>query len=202
MPPTRLIAAALLAAVLLVPSPADAKELSAVKVCGADRCVTFHDHSTLQPLAEGGAMTSAPQHRAPFYTMRITVKDEGASDHHWSQAYLPSAGLIRAGEEGDYSWLRTTPAGRPVFARVTRGLAPFPAGKLPRVAPETAPDQASVTIPPAPAPKPRTAAVDTGGGFPWALAALVAAAGAGTAGAALARRRRRWGDAPHTPAAG
>jgi hypothetical protein len=200
MPPTRLIVPAVLAAALLVPSAAGAKELSAATVCGAHRCATFHDRDTLQALAEGGNATTAPKRRAPFYSMRFTVKVEGASDGHWSIAYVPSAGLIRAGEEGDYSWMDVAPAGRRALARVTRGLSPFPAGKLPRVAPEPPIDE-GVIVPPAPAPKPPTAAPDTGGSFPWGIVAPLVAAGT-AAGVALWRLRRRGGEAPHAPAAG
>jgi hypothetical protein len=201
MPPTRLIIPTVLAAALLVPSAAGAKELSAAKVCGADRCATFHGHATLEAIAEGGNPANAPQRRAAFYTVRLTVKVEGASDGHWSIAYLPSAGRIRAGAEGEYSWMDVTPAGRRAFARVTRGLAPFPATRLPRVAPEPPTDQGGAVTSSTPTPLAPTAAPDTGGGFPWGIAALIVAAGT-AAGAALWRLRRRWSDAPHAPAAG
>jgi hypothetical protein len=111
----------------------------------------------------------------------MTLRVEGASNSGWTLAYVPSAKLIRSPGGGAPIWLETTPDGAKAFARVTSGLAPFPASSLRGLASASAP----ASRPAAPGPG--------GAGFPWLIVALVAAGGAALAGVALRAHRRSRG---------
>jgi hypothetical protein len=192
MTPLRRLTAPVLAclAVVAVPSAAAAKELTAAKVCGAGGCSTFHDAATLRGLSEGGPSAPAPERAARFFTVKLTVKVEDASESSWTVAYVPSAGLLRTRDGGTYSWLETTPAGAHALARVTRGLRPFPARRLRGAGAESPAAQVDeVVLPPA---RPAAAAPD-GGSFPWVVVALIVAAGGGLAAGAVRLHGRSGG---------
>ena len=44
---------------------------------------------------------------------------------------MPSAGLLRGGDGAEgYTWVRLTPSSKREYRDLTRGIAPYPAGKL------------------------------------------------------------------------
>ena len=70
------LALLVIAAVALGPAAAaSAKEISTVKVCGADGCRDVTDRATMA-VADGGPPTSWPDAPSPFYRVKISVTGE------------------------------------------------------------------------------------------------------------------------------
>lgn len=180
---------------LAVATPALAKEVSSVTVCGTDGCSTLtaakHDVD-LHMLAEGGEIVAPPSKGAPHYEVTIAVSD-GVEDLDFTTHWVPSLNLIR-GERG--TWMEMLPAQRRTLANLDLGLEPFAASALPlsaspesRAAAEPTSDNMSEVFAPAQtgAPSP------PGSGLPWqwiVLAGVMLAAGA----SALVARARSGGS--------
>jgi hypothetical protein len=81
-----------IAAVALGPAAAaSAKEISAVKVCGADGCHDVTDRATMA-VTDGGPPTAWPDEATPFYRVKISVEGEnGETVPGWSFQWVPSA---------------------------------------------------------------------------------------------------------------
>ncbi len=156
------------ALLLLLATPAVAKQLTAARVCGAHGCTTVRDRSVVAALAQGGDPTDPPTRAAPFYRMTMFLEHEGSGEH-FTVAVVPSLGLMR-GPDG--AWMPMSGAPARLLAQVARRHEPFPAAGLKGVRP---------------AAKPTAPASD---GLPWpTIAALAAGAFAALAAAALAVRR-------------
>jgi MYXO-CTERM domain-containing protein len=111
-------------------SDAVAKEVVAAKVCGPSDCVKTRDRDTLTVFMQGGAPTDPPSGKTGWYAVRVIV-DEGGEHHAFPMVVVPSAGLLRGGDDaGGYSWVRLTPDATRRYRKLTRGIAPYPAGKL------------------------------------------------------------------------
>ena len=166
-----------IAAVALGPAAAaSAKEIDKVKVCGAGGCHDVTDRASMA-VTDGGPPTAWPDEATPFYRIKITVKvPEGEDVPGWSFLWVPAAEMI-AQEDG--TW--TTPPSTTVaeLEKLTRGIEPLPASKLPL--PEPAAEET-----PAGAAAPVTPPSDDGGGPPTAVWVLLAAGALGLF-AALAR---------------
>jgi hypothetical protein len=121
--------------VLVFVGPAEAKQLSAFKVCGAGGCTTVSDRAVLTTLMraiEGQrelvrVPTPSP---APFLRLEYWVKgDEGRGPtfvHH----YVPSRRVAEViTGPGSWSWVRPD-AISALLGRVTNGVEPFPAPKI------------------------------------------------------------------------
>ena len=177
--PTTLLALAL---VLAAAGPAGAKELASVKVCGEQGCRTTSAKGQDGRFLDGGAITSPPTGRAPFYrvTFRMAIPESASADEPtWTVLYVPSKGVIRSPDDGrgTAQWLEMRPDQRAAYATAARGLEPLPADALPGVrAPATAPSS-------------------DGGVAGWliGLAAAVAVAAAALAATVV---RRRTGTPP------
>jgi hypothetical protein len=177
------IAAVVLAALAVAPAAA-AKEITSVKVCGADRCVTSRDATLLQGLMNGGGTGSAPQHPAGAIRLRSRVGEPGGGAFHFTNWWVPGTGLLLV-EDGGWITLPDRVAG--VLETVSTGLRPYPARRLglPAAAPAPAPAR----------PAPATDEAD--GGVDWLLVGglcVIAAIAAG--GLALVLRRRPGGATP------
>jgi hypothetical protein len=131
----RLIALAAFAA-LGLPAQAGAKGIISLSVCGTSGCHTTRDKQELND-----AMDSAPQadpgRTGAFFKLRQTIGEPG--NEHFPVArevsfWFPALGVVR-GDNGPLSgWTLPTPATQQVLTRLSHGLQPFPAAKLPRQA--------------------------------------------------------------------
>jgi len=111
-------------------SDAVAKEVVAAKVCGPSECVKTRDRDTLAVFMDGGAPTDPPSAKSGWYAVRVTIA-EGDSHDTFPMVVMPSAGLLRGGDGAEgYTWVRLTPSSKREYRDLTRGIAPYPAGKL------------------------------------------------------------------------
>jgi len=160
------------AAALVLPAQAAAKGFVSLSVCGTSGCHTTRDKHELDD-----AMDSAPQadpgRTGAFFKLRQTIGEPG--NRHFPEAHVqsywfPALGVVR-GDEGPLSgWTLPTPATQRVLKRLSSGLQPFTATKLPREAgdPQAAQIAESVGYP---RPDPAKSG-DGGGGSAWKLSLL------------------------------
>jgi hypothetical protein len=160
-----------LAALLLVPAAASAKEITRAEVCGAVDCAVLTDHGELRGFVDLGPPTAAPKAHAPHFEVRLTTTAGGRSETSVF-VYVPSARRLGTGVTGSYDWFDTrTPAGA-LLARAAAGLEPFPAARLRAV------------------PAARAARRDArASGFPWAIPAVLVGM-LGVFGLGMAGQRR------------
>lgn len=120
----RLVFAFALLAVLAVPAPAMAKEITNVAVCGPDGCKDFGSPGQAGGggFSDGGPIAQMPG-PAAFYELRYTV-DAEEEQGTWSQWYVPSVGMVASHDEreGIY-WNRFDNTALAAFAKQVR---PFP----------------------------------------------------------------------------
>jgi hypothetical protein len=112
-------------------SDAVAKEVTSAKVCGPAQCRETRDRADLTLFENGGGPTDPPAGKSPWYSVRMTMKIEGASDEHFTQVFVPRAGLLRGGDATEgYVWMALAPTYARRYRELTRGIAPYPAAKL------------------------------------------------------------------------
>jgi hypothetical protein len=124
----RLVFVFALLALLAVPAPALAKEVSNIAVCGPDGCKDFGNPSqtgggsTFPGAPDGGPIAQMPG-PAAFYELRYTMDGDGEQGT-WSQWYVPSVGMVasRDEREGIY-WNKFDNPALAMFASTVR---PFP----------------------------------------------------------------------------
>jgi hypothetical protein len=119
----RLVFVLALLAVLAVPAPAVAKEVSNIAVCGPDGCKDFGNPGQAGGMpSDGGPIAQMPG-PAAFYELRYTVDAEGEQGT-WSQWYVPSVGMVasRDEREGIY-WNKFD---NPTLAAFAKEIKPFP----------------------------------------------------------------------------
>ena len=151
-----LVLAAVLVAVLAAAPSAAAKEIQSVTACGAGDCATSKARVLLLAMTDVGPPADGPASQAPFYKLTIVVGDGGKAVGRFKSWWDPSAGRL-LGEDG--TWMAVRPALGRRLDRLTRGLAPRPAARLPGVRPTAAP--ATDALAP-----PRTAPIASTGGVP------------------------------------
>ena len=118
----RLVFAFALLALLTVPAPAMAKELTNVSVCGPDACAAITGETNLHNFGTGGEPDGTVPAPAQFYEIRFTVDAEGES-HQWSSWYVPSAKrLASVDERTGVAW---APLDEPRLEALARSLKPF-----------------------------------------------------------------------------
>jgi hypothetical protein len=117
--------------VLAMAGEASAKEIMSAKVCGASDCRTVKDKGALLAFGEGGPPTDPPDHPIPWYRARLTVDTGGGHSESFWIVLAPAAGLVRGTDQmGGAAWLPVSRDAVRTYRAVTRGLAPFPAGRL------------------------------------------------------------------------
>lgn len=189
----RTIALATAAALATICSPAAAKEIDTISICGADGCRAVTDERLLALLAEGGLPHRAPAERAEHFVARVRIVHEGAEAYRFETIVVPDAGLVR-GEDGH--WNELSYAAQDAYAKLTRGREPLPPSAMPA---DPVADSAAAATDAAPAaarPGPAAASGDGSSGLPWpwlAAAAAVALAG----GLVLVRRRTPFARLRH-----
>ena len=118
----RLVFAFALLALLAVPAPAKAKELTNVSVCGPDGCNDLSGPGNLRDFPTGGDPTGQTPAPAAFYEVRYTIDADGHNDA-WTTWYVPSAKLLASVNEREgVTWM---PLDAPELAALTKGLKPF-----------------------------------------------------------------------------
>jgi hypothetical protein len=136
-------AALMTIAVLTAVPGAAAKEITAMKICGADSCAQLK-RSTAQRLhgGLGGAPTSAAVGRVPYYRVVVTIGD-GRDDSagHFSMAYAPRHdAVLPLDSHPPGPWMRLSDATAKTLDRVAGRIEPIPAERLRvRSSPATAP---------------------------------------------------------------
>jgi hypothetical protein len=170
-----------IALVLIAAPAASAKEITKVRACGSDGCVTTRDHDVIQALTNGGPPTVPPRTDGPVIRLRATVTEPGhGAVAHFVSWWVPSEHLLVA-EDG--TWMPIGGAPSRALDRLTTGLTPFPAA-----------EELGLSTP-APTPAAAPPASDDGG-FDWLLVALPGAALALAAALLVLLRRRPHGDLP------
>jgi hypothetical protein len=118
----RLVFSFALLALLAVPAPAMAKELTNVSVCGPDACAAITGETNLHDFGASGEPDGSVPGPAPFYEIRYTFDAEGESQQ-WSSWYVPSAKrLASVDERTGVAW---APIDEPRLAVLARSLKPF-----------------------------------------------------------------------------
>ena len=120
----------------------EATEISSAKVCGASECRELSGPEAATALAVGPTPggTDAPVRGLPWYksTLTIPAEERGEVDRV-SVTVVPSAGLMRVGEDGDGAWVTLPSESKEAYAKLTAGLTPRPARTLPSVGEDALP---------------------------------------------------------------
>jgi hypothetical protein len=179
--------------ILLVAAPAaTAKEIAKVEVCGQGGCNVLVPGSgppgngiqqrDLLALTEVVGPADAPPAPSGWFRVRVTIDHGGVDDSSWTNAWVPSARLLRASDETGkgYTWYTVPRDTALSFLKVTRRLEPLPAATLRGLGANLPPARVDrvVTAPARPA---------RGDGVQWGWIA-VAVALAGLTAAVLRRR--------------
>lgn len=165
------------AAVLLAAPAVQAKEITEVRACGVDACVTSRDPVILQTLMNGGPPTVPPSTHGGVISLRATVSaPDGQEAGQFTTWWLPSTRMLVA-EDG--TWMRAQARAEPALERLAGHLEPLPGATI------------GLTDEPVRAAAPEPA--DDGGGTSWLIVALPIAAIAAAALLALRRLPVRHG---------
>jgi hypothetical protein len=181
--------------VLLAAAPAaTAKEIAKVEVCGQGDCNVLVPGSgppgnelkqrDLQALTEVVGPADPPPAPSGWFRVRVTIEHEGVDASSWTNAWVPSARLLRARDETGkgYVWFTVPRDTALSFRKVTHRLHPLPAATLRGLDAKLPPPHVDRVVT-APGPPAR------GDGVPWGWIALaLALALAGLAAAWLRRR--------------
>jgi hypothetical protein len=120
-----------LMAVLLVPlsaaSPAAAKEVLSVTVCGTNDCSTSREGGFMRAMTDVGPPTDAPQRPARFYRLVVAVGEGDEVAGRDELSWVPSAGVLLT---VDGTWIAARPEIRSGLDGLTRGLVALPAARL------------------------------------------------------------------------
>jgi hypothetical protein len=150
-----------LAAVLLAAPAAQAKEITKVRACGLDGCVTTRDQAVLAGLTDGGPPMVPPRMQGGVIGLHAAVSDGQRTVAHFTSWWVPELRLLVT-EDG--TWMRLPTASAAALDRLTGGFEPFPASTI------------VSEQPPPPAATPAPAARTDDGGPSWLLLALAAVA--------------------------
>ena len=131
--PLVLIIAATLAA---APSTALAKGIGNAEVCGAAGCQSLTEADASALMAEGNP-SDPPSVAAPFFTLRMTMREDGPRprEHEIGFDYLPGLGLTHPhGAASGEEWVKVYPPSRQALDAAVRGIAARPASQLAGIA--------------------------------------------------------------------
>ena len=173
---------AVLVAAALVPAAASAKNLQAMRICGAAACIDVPKDQLDIRLVEGGSTALAPDRREPWYRVRVTVGGGGGHES-WQLAALPRSGYFSTGRGAAHSWISMPTPTATAYRRLTRGLRPIAAAQLPLRVASSGPSNRTAPV--------AAPADDQGGGHEVAVAGVIGGAVLLGAVAFSAWRRRR-----------
>jgi hypothetical protein len=187
----RLLCLLPLAALLLLPAAAPAKEVGSLALCGEGECHGVKGEAARRGFEDGAMTAPGPRAPEPFLKLRVRIKaHEGERIPGFSLDYLPRAGVLRSTDERGYAmFTRPAPALDSALRRAARGLERKPAAELGSL--QRAPvARAQVDEVFAPAGSGGSGAAG-GGGVPWPVPVAGAAALALGLAALAGRRTRR-----------
>jgi hypothetical protein len=148
----RLTLIALTLVALVWPGTVQAKELAALRVCGASGCKEVTDPALLRAAIHLAEIEDAPVTirtplPAPFFRLEFMVKGDEGGTPSFLQHYVPSSGAVtwRIGE-GAWGWIRAGER-RALYEQAIAGLKPFGKPTITRVSIDGKPaaDPASYT---------------------------------------------------------
>ncbi len=179
----------------------EATEISSAKVCGASECREVSDPEAATALAVGPTPrgTDDPVRGLPWYksTLTIPAEERGEVDRV-SVTVVPSAGLMRVGEDGNGVWVTLPSQSKEAYAKLTAGLTPRPARTLPSVGEDALPvARVDEVFDPSAA----TPAQASDGSNVWIVALAGGVLAALMAGLLLTIRHRRASTPPAAPEA-
>ena len=178
---TPLVLLALAAAALGPAATASAKEIAAVKVCGADGCRDVTDRATMA-LTDGGPPPAWPEDGDALLPGEDQRRGRGRGGvPGWSFLWVPAAEKMQF-EDG--TWTNPPSTAIDELKLIARDVDPLPASKLVLPEPAAAPAAAA-----APSPSPPPAGGD---GLPGAVWVLLAAGRSGSWRCSRAPARPRW----------
>jgi hypothetical protein len=126
----------LLAVLLFLPTPAAAKQISKLSICGPSSCTSITDSALLQEWMQADSGRSAqPAAVAPFFRLETTVTaeagetfDGGSTSITWSDFYIPSAGVIRGTSESNVAaWTGLGSRAAEILSTAAKEVTPYPA---------------------------------------------------------------------------
>lgn len=170
----RLVSVLVAIAALVAAPTAVAKEITKVKVCGLDNCVTTRDQAILQGLMNGGPPTVPPAMRGGVISLRGAVTHEGETIGHTTSYWAPALHLLVA-EDG--TWMPLPARSTAALDRVAGGLEPLP--------------PATIGLTARPSATPAHHVLEGGGGTDWLVVALAGAIVAAAAALMLRHRPHR-----------
>jgi hypothetical protein len=190
-----------LAALLLLPGAAPAKEIGSLALCGVGECHGVKGEAAKRGFEDSSMTAPAPDRPEPFLELRVGIKaHEGERIPGFSLRYLPESGVLRGTDESGYAtFTRPSPALASALGRAARGLERKPAAKLGslRRQPVARAQVDEVFAPAASAGSGGSGGDD--GGVPWPVpvaGATALALGLAALARRRARRRRAGGAAP------
>ncbi|HEX2414560.1 MAG TPA: hypothetical protein VHJ37_05020 [Thermoleophilaceae bacterium] len=137
--PRLILTAVLTTIVVLSAAPgAGAKVITAMKVCGPDRCVQlertaaqrYHDRGGLEGRSIDHAMGATPHYRLTTFF----GDGQGGTAARFVLAYSPPLKATLPLDSGSltapYPWRRVPPSAARRLSRLTQGIEPFPAKRL------------------------------------------------------------------------
>jgi hypothetical protein len=133
-----LLVLAVLGPALLVPAPAEAKELSSFTACGASGCTTVKDAASLRTLiraveAQGQPVSVPTPPPSPFLRLEFFIRGDRQAGPAFRQYYVPSRRVILVQTDPKaWSWVRADNV-RSVLDRVVAGVTPFAAPTITRI---------------------------------------------------------------------
>lgn len=119
----RLVVALTLAAALLLPAGAAAKELASVQICGPDGCKNISGPGNLGHFPMGDEPSGTIPPPAAFYEVRFTSKADGRT-FTWTTWYVPSAGALAVRD--DRTGIAWSATDADAMAKAAAGVKPFP----------------------------------------------------------------------------
>lgn len=122
---------ALLAAALILPALARAKELSSFAACGAAGCTTVKDAASLRTLiraveAQGEPVSVPTPAPSPFLRLEFFVRGDQQAEPAFRQYYVPSRGVMLVQTDPNaWAWVSAASV-RAVLDRIVKGVTPYP----------------------------------------------------------------------------
>ena len=126
------------ACALAVAAPAEAKELSAFKACGAAGCKTVKDTALLRKLirsveAQGNPVSVPIPAPTAYLRLEFWVRGDQAHGPSFVQYYAPARGLVSLQTDPDaWTWVKAGDL-RPLLDRATFSVTPFAKPRISRV---------------------------------------------------------------------
>jgi hypothetical protein len=113
-----------------LPATAGAKEVTAVKVCGASGCNEVTDRSAIKPFAEDNAAQPNETFDAPigsYYKVTMSYADPDGNVVGFNVSYwLPDTALMHGSDQSSYDpWWQLTKAQNTAMRSVASGLDPY-----------------------------------------------------------------------------